>query len=131
MINILIIRTPTLVCARGCCGSAKPLVSDPDVIVNITANPLLEKDVNVDSASLNISETNERPWCSIKQMPSTSFDPFITIEFNSTYLIEMIDISGDPSNSGKQYVTKFYVMNDTGQGFSFIGNPENPRVREF
>lgn len=41
----------------------------------------------------------------------------------------MIDISGDPNN--KQYVTDFYVLSDTGRGFSFIDNPENPRVREF
>ena len=118
----------------GCCGGARQLISDHDGLVEISPNPLLEgADAKVDPSEIEISETNNNPWCSVPAPPdrTSGYDPYLTFEFNSTYIMEKVKISG-PDRGDRQYATALTFQNDTGQGFMFINdNSGNPKVSQF
>ena len=110
-----------------CGGNARQLISDPDVPVNISANPFLEgANAKVDPSQLEISDSNTDPWCSAEPQGGVPYDPYLTFEFNSTYLIEIVKISGD--NEQYSYVRTLSIKNDTGQGFAFISDNGIPKV---
>ena len=99
--------------------------------MEISANPLLEgADVAVDRTVVVLSENNRNAWCSVAPpVPQTRiYDPYLTFEFNATYLIEMVTMSGDPDRIDR-YVRALTIQNDTGQGFTFIhDNSGTPKV---
>lgn len=109
-----------------CGGNAKQLISDPDVLVSISANPLLEMSPKVDPIQLEISESNTDPWCSAQTTARAAYNPYLTFEFNSTYLIEIVTISGRSANN--RFVEALTIKNDTGQGFTFINDNGVPKV---
>ena len=83
----------------------------------------------VDRREVEISENNTNQWCSVPQPWRLAFDPYLTFEFNSTYLIEMVQISG--LANGNRYVIALTIQNNTGQGFAFINdNSGNPKVSQ-
>ena len=84
----------------------------------------------MDRSKLNISASNRDSWCSDVPQPLTRiFNPYLTFVFNSTYLIEMVNISGDPDHSDR-YITALHIWNNTGQGFAFINDDSGiPKVR--
>ena len=114
----------------GCCGSAKQLIADDsDVYLEISTNPLLQDDPIVDRMNVEISESNNGAWCSMTPDFGRAFDPYLTFEFNSIYLIEVVGISGDPGSGGR-HITALTFQNNTGQGFGFINdNSGMPQVR--
>ena len=96
--------------------------------MDISANPLLEGIAKVDHMKVEISEDNrDNPWCSATQPAGTAYYPYLTFEFRSTYLIELVIISG--RNHPNTYVTALTIQNDTGQGFTFINDNGVPKVR--
>ena len=111
-----------------CGGNAKQLISDPDVLVSISANPLLEMNPKVDPIQLEVSENNTDPWCSTPPTARAAFNPYLIFEFSSTYLIEVITISG--RSASNRFVEALTIKNDTGQGFAFINNNGIPKVSQ-
>ena len=97
--------------------------------MKISANPFLEGDnAKVESTTVEISEGNDQgAWCSVLPPGRTAYNPYLTFEFNSTYLIETVKISG--LYNPNMYVTALTIQNDTGQGFVFIS--DNPKVSQF
>ena len=84
----------------------------------------------VDRREVEISENNTNQWCFVAPTWRLAYDPYLTFEFNSTYLIEMVEISGVAS--GNQRVIALTIQNDTGQGFAFINNNLGiPMVSQF
>ena len=66
------------------CGEATQLISYPDGLVKISANPLLETNRNVDPRQLEILGSNTNPWCSVPPpVPAdrTVYDPYLTFDF--------------------------------------------------
>ena len=119
---------PTEEC--GCCGLAKQLTQVSDGLASISANPLL--DTKVDPMQVEISEDNaNNAWCSAIPTGATAYYPYLTFKFTSTYLIELVKISG--SYSPNTYVIAVTIQNDTGQGFEFISDNQSgvPKVSQF
>jgi LEA14-like dessication related protein len=82
----------------------------------------------VDPRQVEISESNTNSWCSVQPSSGEAFDPYLTFELDSTYLIEIIKISGGNQSHG--YVTALTINNDTGQGFVFISDNGIPKVSQ-
>ena len=114
----------------GCCGLAKQLTPDSSDLISISANPVLEgANAKVDPSRVEISESNTNPgWCSAEPPGGVPYDPYLTFEFSSTYLIEIVKISG--GNESYRYVRTLSIKNDTGQGFAFISDNRIPKVSQ-
>ena len=97
--------------------------------MDISANPLLEGlNTKVDPMKVEISEDNgNNPWCSAVPSGQTAYYPYLTFEFSSIYLIELVTISGRYHLN--TYVIALTIQNDTGQGFTFINDNGVPKVR--
>jgi hypothetical protein len=92
--------------------------------MEISANPLLEMNPKVDPSQVEISDSNTDPWCSVLPTARVAYDPYLTFEFSSTYLIEFVKISGH--SVGNRFVGTLTIKNNTGQGFGFIN--DNPTI---
>ena len=94
---------------KECGGNA---TSDSGGLVNISSNPLLEGDnAKADPSQIEISESNtgdQAAWCSVLPPNRAAYDPYLKFEFNTTYLIEIVKISG--SDAGNRFVIalKYY-----------------------
>ena len=100
--------------------------------MEISANPLLEVNAKVDPIQVEISENNaDNPWCSAMPTGGTVYYPYLTFEFNSTYLIELVKISG--RNHPNTYVIALIIQNNTGLGFELISDNQSgiPKVSQF
>ena len=135
--NNIILNKIIVSFTKECGGNARQLISDPDVPVNISANPFLEGDnAKVDPSQLEISESNtgdQSAWCSVLPPNAyrVAYDPYLKFEFNSTYLIEIVKISGRDVNN--RFVIALTIKNDTGhgQGFTSINDNGIPNVSQF
>ena len=118
-----------------CGGNARQLISDPGVPVSISANPFLEGDnAKVYPIQVEISENNtgsQAAWCSWSVLPPDreAYDPYLKFEFNATYLIEIVKISGRDAGINR-YVIALTIKNDTGQGSTFINDNGIPKVSQ-
>lgn len=82
----------------------------------------------MDFSQVEISASNTNSWCSVEPSSGAAFDPYLTFEFNSTYLIEIVKISGGNENS--MYVQTLTIKNDTGQGLVVISDNGIPKVSQ-
>ena len=97
--------------------------------MDISANPLLEVNPKVNPVQVEISEDNaNNPWCSALPSGQTAYYPYLTFEFSSIYLIELVTISG--RNHPNEFVTALTIQNDTGQGFEFLNDNGVPTVSQ-
>ena len=87
----------------------------------------------MDPSQLEISESNtgdQSAWCSVLPPNAyrVAYDPYLKFEFNSTYLIEIVKISGRDANN--RFVIALTIKNDTGQGFASINENGIPKVSQ-
>ena len=111
-----------------------PLISDLSVYVDITANPQLEEqhgNVEVDRENLTLSmyNSNSSGWCSALLEGTSIYSPYLKFQFNITYLIEAVSVSGERGGGGDNYVKTLLVLNDTGDDPIFLGEGGNYTVR--
>ena len=126
-IIIIVVRTTMYISILefSCGEEVIPLISDDSAVVNISTNPLFEEE-DVEHDALSIS--NDTAWCSVMLTGTNIFDPYLTVHFNSTYLIETVSIAGDPGINGS-YITALHLQHDRGQEFVFINEDSGaPKV---
>ena len=85
----------------------------------------------MDSSQVEISESNtgsQAAWCSVESTARAAYDPYLKFEFNTTYLIEIVKISG--GSVGNSYVIALTIKNDTGQGYAVINDNGIPKVSQ-
>ena len=85
----------------------------------------------MDPSQVEISDSNtgdQAAWCSVLPLARVAYDPYLMFEFSSTYLIDIIKISG--KDAGNSYVGTLTIKNDTGQGSAFINDNGIPKVSQ-
>ncbi|MCG8622411.1 MAG: hypothetical protein MJE68_10505 [Proteobacteria bacterium] len=87
----------------------------------------------MDPMQVEISESNtgnQAAWCSVlpPAPAGIAYDPYLKFEFNTTYLIEIVKISG--GSVGNSYVIALTIKNDTGQGYAVINDNGIPKVSQ-
>ena len=96
--------------------------------MSITANNQLNVDnvIKVDRENLTLHEGFG--WCFARLSKTSAYTPYLKIQFNSTYRIERIDVSGTSNDS---YVTRLLMVNDTEKGILFLKQENDYRVSEY